>query len=282
MSNQELRKPRRPKIGVYRPGDDYRYAHLKRDGIWLTLQCRDRVSRAMTRHPTDITAQLSHPTLYAFSDAASRQWVDDATLYCELFAPGKPASYVKSALANGRIEELQIEAFATPDLDDDETLEQVGVYSRGLGVPFAPFQCGAWDDWQSTPDAEGLVYKDGNMLRWAKEKRIASLEAVVTGTKDGNGKYLGLLGALVLSVYDHDGVLVEVARCSGMTDAERIMMGEDEESLIGRVVEVEYQYVGAGGRLRHPRFLRFRDDKNAVECTVEQDQALYDYHKDIT
>lgn len=263
----------RPKLRVYRPGDEYVFAHLKRDGIWLTLSQEGSGVTATTRHPTDVTPQLlDHPTLDAFRE----HYRGRATLYCELYVPGHHASAVKNRMAEGRLDELRIEAFATPDLPADAALTQVMDYcTHSCGVPFAPWNYGCYPCWQDAPDAEGVVYKNGNLLDWAKEKRIATLDAVVTDVLDGNGKYAGLVGALELSVEGR-----KVARCSGMTDAERITMGDQDWDLLkGRVVEVAYQYVGAGGRLRHPRFVRWRDDKRVDECKLDQDPDLEEYHR---
>ena len=57
----------RPKIKTYDPSDLYRYAHVKRDGIWLTLQRLDGELHCWTRHPTDLVEQLkAHETVLAF------------------------------------------------------------------------------------------------------------------------------------------------------------------------------------------------------------------------
>lgn len=40
----------------------------------------------------------------------------------------------------------------------------------------------------------------------------------------------------------------------------------------GAVCEVEYQDVASKGRLQHPRFVRWRDDKLAEECFISQIQ----------
>jgi len=46
------------------------------------------------------------------------------------------------------------------------------------------------------------------------------------------------------------------------------------------VMEVSYQYVGDKGRLRHPNFVRWREDKPAAECTLSQDDDLVYYWKE--
>ena len=57
-----------------------------------------------------------------------------------------------------------------------------------------------------------------------------------------------------------------------MTDAERKSL--TKLALEGKIknitVEVKANEVTKNGKLRHPRFLRLRDDKLAIECTFDQ------------
>lgn len=51
-----------------------------------------------------------------------------------------------------------------------------------------------------------------------------------------------------------------------------------EEAEVGDIIEVEYLYLGAGGRLVQPRMLKLRKDKVAADCTWEQ---FRDYSKKV-
>ena len=114
-------------------------------------------------------------------------------------------------------------------------------------------------------DIEGWVLKaeDGE---WFKYKVERTCDMVVVGFKEGNGKYLGQIGALLCKAGETE------AAVGGMTDEMRETLTEmsDAGKLNGAVVEVEYQCVASAGGLRHPRFKRIREDKNANECTKEQ------------
>jgi hypothetical protein len=63
--------------------------------------------------------------------------------------------------------------------------------------------------------------------------------------------------------------LVEIGQTSGMDEETRTYMTEHTEELIGKVIEVgAMERIKKTNALRHPRFLRFRDDKLPRECIV--------------
>jgi ATP-dependent DNA ligase len=77
------------------------------------------------------------------------------------------------------------------------------------------------------------------------------------------GRHKGELKSLRCSAYIN-GVLTEVANVSGMTDTERYAF--DPNADIGKVVAVRAKFIASRGRLRHPRFARWREDKNICDC----------------
>lgn len=116
---------------------------------------------------------------------------------------------------------------------------------------------------------EGFVLKESKGLWW-KLKVTWTYDCVVTGTKDGTGMNYGDVGALIVSMFGFDGEPVEVASVGGMTENERLWMTQNRKTLIGRVCEVEANGVCTQGRLHHPRFIRWREDKNPTDCTLDQ------------
>jgi bifunctional non-homologous end joining protein LigD len=119
---------------------------------------------------------------------------------------------------------------------------------------------------------EGTVLKNVNSpygVNWVKNKRVADFSVIISGYKDGQGKYLNSLGAVAVSVYE-DGKLREVGFASGMTDAERHDIWTNREAYLGRVVDISAQEVTKDGRMRHPRWLRFRDDVSPETLTMEK------------
>jgi len=262
----------RPKIKTYEVGDVRKYAQLKRDGIMLTLKTFSVKTECLTRHPDgahDIADQLDLDPINLLSDS---MWV--GALFCELFSPGEPASQVKSHIASGDMSKLKIECFAAPSCFDFWELEHLEELCEKIGMPFVEYM--SWPDYEDpyiamskvfewfhrSPGYEGLVLKNSNLNDWCKWKPVLTCDLVILGFKDGAGKFLGTLGSLTLGL--HDGTFV--CNCSGMDDATRDYISENEDKLFGTVCEVSYQRRDSGGGLRHPRFARFRDDKTREEC----------------
>lgn len=271
----------RHKCKTHRRGDllSYRYVHWKLDGIWLTIQksFTGRITYLSSK-PTDLTAQL---TPLITTPAILERVPPGVELYGELHYPGRPASYVKSAIKQ-KDPGLEFVGFASSE-DPALPLEEVRRRFIYWGVPFVPYQhmrdCSVHlldyplPEYRGFP-IEGYVFKDGNRLNWAKWKPVKTVDLIVHSTTDGKGKFFGLTGSLVCRTTE--GHII--ANVSGMDDLTRYRISENEKGVIGRVVEIAYQYVGSKGRLRHPRFVRFRDDKNIDECTVNQDPSLEDYY----
>lgn len=240
-------------IPIYRPEiDDSRiFCHHKLDGHQLILE----TDYAFTKNYIDLKDSLT------FMDFPR---VPGGYGICgELWIPGEKASAVKTAIKE-QDERLKFTAWAVQGLHADWHLADVQHWCEGYGFEFAKW-------WYSTPaelpvDAEGYVFKDGNRLNVIKWKPVRTIDAVVTGIVPGKGQHTGRVGALLVSVEGR-----EIASVGGMALNERLSMSDES---IGKVVEVAYQYVGSKGRLRHPRFIRFRDDKDPDQCLLSQDSDL--------
>lgn len=135
---------------------------------------------------------------------------------------------------------------------------------------------------------EGVVVKDTDALyekkksyAWMKLKSEETKDLRVTGAYPGkpHTKYENAMGGANV---DHEGVNVDVG--GGWSDKEREELwamyqrdlariaGHDDITpaeykhlgceFLGRLIEVEFMEVTPDGSLRHPRFVRFRDDKD--------------------
>jgi ATP-dependent DNA ligase len=109
---------------------------------------------------------------------------------------------------------------------------------------------------------------------WYRLKPQATVDVVVTGYKEGEGSFAGLVGAVHFGQYDADGILVERGRCSGMDWDTRKFISANREACLGRVFELAHH--GAMppteakplGALRHPQFKRWRPDRTAESVEV--------------
>jgi ATP-dependent DNA ligase len=261
----------RPKMKLYN-GAHLMYAHVKYDGHYLEVHKNEQgVVTCTSRQGTELDLKWV-PTL-------ANAWVrlpPGTTLLGELWYPNKPASYIKTAIKN-QDRQLTFSVFAATGLADD-TLETLCAECLRWGfvpIPFysrvprgSSFCLGSFDNDNMPPmQHEGFVMKAGVWTDWRKYKPFRSIDLIVHDVNDGRGKYVGQVGSLTCKTTEGH----VVANVSGFTDDERILLSASD---IGKVCEVKYQYVGAQGRLRHPNFIQWRDDKLPEECTVDQDPEL--------
>jgi ATP-dependent DNA ligase len=148
--------------------------------------------------------------------------------------------------------------------------------------------------------AEGVIakeldapYQPGAREGMAKIKRVRTIDAVVIGWRPG--KLERTVGSLILGLYDAAGELRTVGHTSGLKAAERRELvdrlapyatGEHGSADPSRwkndkelewvalrpelVIEISFDHV-SGRRIRHgAKLQRWREDKPARECTVEQ------------
>lgn len=214
------------------------------------------------------------------------------TVELELVVPGLGREAVKSALA-GNIDSLEPVVFGTTQLVDDAGLEQLQSWCDNVGLKCAPWvavgDSAGWIGHEKIVElanqsavlrSDGVVYKDSVYGRWAKEKNQRTIDCYVTGVVPGVGKYWGQVGSLrcsVLKPTEHENTWqhIEIANVSGMTDELRAEITlRDEKTWKRRVLEVEYERAGSAGRLQHPRFVAWREDKPWNECFIDQDPEL--------
>lgn len=95
----------------------------------------------------------------------------------------------------------------------------------------------------------GVVITPEEMLKLPKNKKFSVEEMDIFGDK-----------VLVL----------EVGECSGFDEETREMFSDDPKSWVGKVIEIKANEIFKDtGKLRHPRYLRLRDDKSPLECTYK-------------
>jgi ATP-dependent DNA ligase len=156
---------------------------------------------------------------------------------------------------------------------------------------------------EATPwlhSAEGVIakradapYLPGERTGMVKVKRVRTIDCAVAGWRPGKAE--GTVGSLILGLYDSGGELHVVGHTSGFTAARaRELVGVVQPHETGEhgasepnrwsadrdrewrglrpdlVVEVSFDHK-SGHRIRHgARLLRFRDDKRAQDCAIDQ------------
>jgi bifunctional non-homologous end joining protein LigD len=123
---------------------------------------------------------------------------------------------------------------------------------------------------------EGVIVKDAMMPYmkgkrghgWFKIKATEETDVIITGLpKDGNGKFFQQVGRMVVSQYDENGALVEVAKVNCPDDATRLDMTENPDKYLGKVMTLKHYGKIIDG-FRHPNFVKWREDKPIEDCVV--------------
>lgn len=104
---------------------------------------------------------------------------------------------------------------------------------------------------------------------WLKIKTMSTLDAIITGFIDGEGRNEGLIGGVKFSLF-RGPEMEEVGRFGAMDDELRRTITENKDHFMGQVIEVMGQGKTKHGRIRHPQLVRFRHDKEPTDCQWDQ------------
>ncbi|WEU67320.1 hypothetical protein [Xanthomonas phage JGB6] len=176
---------------------------------------------------------------------------------------------------------LLADVFAELDTESKATLSPIQTIMRSVAYKMSSKR-EIWDTYKTArlQGHEGLIIKDPSGLwrpkrsnDWMKIKAEETADLRIIGAFEGEGEKTGTLGGLIV---DRDGVQVRVG--SGFTaemsdklwfmfcrDYDAALAGatdSEDFELIGRLAEVQYQEVTPDGSLRHPVFIRVRNDKD--------------------
>jgi DNA ligase-1 len=157
--------------------------------------------------------------------------------------------------------------------DARETLEDLSIGSKCKFVEVVPRmivhprEVRKYHDMYVEQGYEGAMvklldstYKFGRGHNVMKYKHFDTADLSVTSFEEGEGKYQGMLGALVVA-RPHKGSTIRVKVGSGFSDKQREEIWANRSTYRGKTVEVQYFEVTPDGSLRFPTFVGWRMDK---------------------
>ncbi len=130
-----------------------------------------------------------------------------------------------------------------------------------------------WELYVVEKGYEGLVFKDSESKysdknAWARMKGIVEIDYICTGFRpaDEGTKYEGLVGSVIGTLTDKEVFVT----CGGLTEDMRDAFTKYPERYIGQVFTAKGNNWYPSGAIRHPMFVRWRDDKEVDECRYDQ------------
>lgn len=257
-----------------------KYAQIKRDGYRMYITRDDSgIVKCWTRNSKDWTSMVRElPQAQVLWNRLSVPCILHAELWKERTPATSVITAVKAVDPGVKLSVFGVERAVHPEAPIDEValwctkhgLDFIPCYVRGDRYPGCAGKFTSLSDLPKPHgDIEGYVFKDGNMLNWQKWTEVHTLSLVVTGVVAGNGRLAGTVGSVILS--DRRGV--EVCRAgSGLDDVERARL--QQSSPIGRICDVSFKGISENFVLRHPRFVRWREDLSLADVDDVKAVAL--------
>lgn len=260
-----------PKTYMAEPLKGYSVIQPKYDGWFITLKCVEGkveyVTRgAEVRHTATIDSSFNfilvgewmYGTNWSQSHSAGRVYLHDVLIWNE--------DDLRKVPYWNRYENLEefvqkLKPVLNVDIMESYFLEEDESFAEKVKA--------IWYKFVSTQGFEGLVFKQRNGLfgsLMGRKKNTFTIDYVCMSAVEGSGRISGKLGALIGGLWENGKL---VARCSvggGYSDGQREEYWAKKDELIGKVFEAYGNQVFSGGSLRHPNFLRWREDKPADEC----------------
>ena len=128
--------------------------------------------------------------------------------------------------------------------------------------------------WRLNTEFEGLVFKNSQApwgAPFGRMKREATMDYVCLGFEHSEAdRHKGWgVASIIGGLYFGNVFLSAISKAcvvSGLTDEDRRRFYENPDHYVGRVFEASGKKVTKNGALRHPNFVRWRDDKTPSEC----------------
>lgn len=220
----------------------------------------------------------------------------NSIIFAELHCPGVHATSVPTML-NEADEELMLTAFAAPLLGGEDWRDQdLCVTMQHIKNNFE-LHIATPTKWDSSiiinhhdqkellkeaieRKLEGWVLKEAHMKGWYKLKPVKTLDVFVIGTYQSfSSTHYGGLQSIEIAVWElspNYPVLPKRYNLGNVGSGFKLEYRKQfntnvkRTELLNKVCEVAYDSIAANGKLRFPRFIRWRDDKDSRQCTTEQ------------
>lgn len=264
-------------------GQVIRYLHAKMDGHYVGIR-KGVQGQIIGNTRTDGIDE--GPRLMEIPHIAEllEKLPNDTDLDCELHCPGVQATSVKTMLI-AKDPCLQLTPFAVP-VCEGKSLKEVELrlamtWIEGLGFKTPELitfdedriigadEVKFWKEEAGRRGFEGWVAKLAHHEGWYKIKPLRTVDCIVVDyTISESMTWFGGLKAIIVAVKKGRSLVTLASVGSGFEGEFR--MECDPKSLVGKVCEISYDSLAAKGRLKFPRFERWRDDKPVNECTWDQ------------
>lgn len=263
-----------------------KYIQAKMDGHMYYIRVDEQgIITCMTKNGKDKTEKLL-AIKHIQNEIGSLPYRTE--LFAELHCHGVLATSVPTML-NDADERLKLSVFAAPMVGGidlyHERLPSVMAGIKNLGFDTIPVTLATSGFFNETgrenmlqlaieKNIEGWVLKESHMEGWYKLKPVRTIDAFITDHQVSDSKtYKGCLKSMSLGLMTLCGDVHDLGECGGgFTKEFKLSLNTVQlrNNLIDKVVEIAYDSATAGNKLRFPRFVRFRDDKDMDDCTVEQ------------
>lgn len=276
--------------------------HFNEQEVYCTSR---RISKKTNRYQENQDKLVNLPTLLMHAETAEKYYLGYTVLDCECYSNDWSSIVGILHSLPERAHELQkttevkfavfdciwLDGHYVGDLPYSERLEYAKALISHLDERFHIAETQYVNNLEETyvlaqkywnNDLEGIVIKPLNAKYYDKGamlklKKTETVDVVVYGYQPGTGKYSNVVGALYVGYYNEEtNEIVHISKVNCGTDEDRLWWKDyfnrlelhTDDTDKWKVLEVKCQEI-TDKSLRHPVYVRIRDDKHYKECTKD-------------